>query len=156
LIKRRVFPRIYFGWWTAIAGGIIALWGHGYHAYGISALFKPIATDLGFSRAATSVPTAIGRLEGGVEGPLSGWLTDRFGPRWVIFFGVLLIGLSLILMNFTNSLWVFYAVWGVMLGTGVNIALSVPLDTAISVPNKWFTLNHSEISIYCQEMNKWW
>ena len=82
-----------------------------------------------------SVPAGIGRLEGGVEAPLSGWLTDRFGPRWVVLFGVFVIGLSLILMNFMNSLWVFYAVWGVMLGTGVNIALSVPLDTAII---NWF------------------
>ncbi|MFC1864370.1 MFS transporter [Chloroflexota bacterium] len=135
LIKRRKFPRIFFGWWTVLAGGLLALWGHGYHSYGFSALFKPIASELGFSRAATSVPTAIGRLEGGFEGPLSGWLSDRYGPKWIVISGVFLVGLSLILMYYISSLWAFYIVWGVMLGTGINIALSVPFDTAIA---NWF------------------
>ncbi len=135
LIKRRRFPKIFFGWWTVLAGCILALWGHGYHTYGFSALFKPIASELGFSRAATSVAAGIGRLEGGFEAPLSGWLTDRFGPRWIVLFGIFLIGLGLILMNFIDSLWAFYVVWGVMLGTGVNIALTLPMDVAIS---NWF------------------
>lgn len=135
MIKKRRFSKVYFGWWTVIASGILALWGHGYHAYGFSALFKPIASELGFSRTTTSVAPSIGRLEGGFEAPLTGWLTDRFGPRWIVLFGILLIGLSLILMNFIDSLWAFYAIWGIMLGTGVNIALSLPVDKALT---NWF------------------
>jgi len=135
LIKRRRFPKIFFGWWTVLGAGFLALWGYAYYAYGISALFKPIASELGFTRAATSVATGIGRLEGGVEGLLAGWITDKFGPRWIVFFGIIIISLSLILMNYINSLWAFYVVWGVMLGLGCNTALSIPLHTAIS---NWF------------------
>ena len=135
MIKKRRFPKIFAGWWIVITSGIIALWTAGYHAYGFSALFKPIASELGFSRAIASVPAAIGRLEGGFEGPLAGWATDRFGPRWIILFGVFLFGLSLLLMNYINSLWAFYIVWGVMLGTGHNVSASVPIDTAIT---NWF------------------
>ncbi len=135
MIKRRRFAKIFPGWWIVLAGGILALWGHGCYTAGSSALFKPIASELGFSRAATSVPASIGRLEGGFEAPLAGWLTDRYGPRWIVLLGVFLIGLGLILMNFINSLWTFYIVWGVMLGTGVNLALATPLDTAIA---NWF------------------
>jgi len=135
LIKKRRFPGIYFGWWTVLASGILALWGHGYHAYGFSALFKPISTELGFSRTTTSVAASIGRLEGGFEAPLTGWLTDRFGPKWIVLFGVFLIGLSLILMNFIGSLWAFYLVWGLALGMGINIALSLPIDKALT---NWF------------------
>ncbi len=135
MIKRRRFSKIFPGWWIVLTGGILALWGHGYHAYGFSALFKPIASELGFSRAVTSVPASIGRLEGGFEAPLSGWITDRFGPRWIILLGVFLIGLGLILMNYIDSLWAFYVVWGILLGTGINIGLSIPLHTAIA---NWF------------------
>ncbi len=118
-----------------MAGGIITLWVAGYYTFGISALFKPIASDLGLSRAATSVPSSIGRLEGGLEAPLAGWLVDRFGPRWVVLLGVFGAGLALILMNFIDSLWAFVIVWGVMLGTAHNFTSGVPQDKAIT---NWF------------------
>ncbi len=135
MIKRVRFPKIFFGWWTVLAGGILTMWISGYQAYGISALFKPIASELGFSRTAASVPGGIARLEGGFEGPLAGWATDRFGARYVILLGVFICGLSLILMNYIGSLWAFYIVWGVLLGTGHNISTAVPVDTAIT---NWF------------------
>ncbi len=135
MIKKRRFSRVFFGWWTVITGGIICLWGHGYQAYGFSALFKPISSELGFSRAVTSVAASIGRFEGGVEAPAAGWLTDRFGPRWIILLGVFLISIGLILMYFIQSLWAFYLVWGIIVGIGINTALAVPLDTAIT---NWF------------------
>jgi sugar phosphate permease len=135
LDKGKKNRKIFFGWWTVLTGGILSLWAAGYHSYGFSALFKPIASELGFSRAATSVAASIGRLEGGFEGPIAGWITDRFGPRWIILAGVLLTGSSLILMNFIDSLWAFYLIWGVMLGTGHNFASTLPVDKAIT---NWF------------------
>jgi len=146
LIKRRRFPKIFPGWWIVLTSGILTLWGMGYHAYGFSALFNPISSELGFSRTATSVPASIGRLEGGFEAPLSGWITDRFGPRWIVLFGIFLIGLGLILMNYINSLWAFYIVWGVTLGTGINIGLTVSLHAAIT---NWFVKKRGlALSIY--------
>ncbi len=118
-----------------MAGGLLALWGHGFYSVGIAALFKPIALELGFSRAATSVAASIGRFEGGLEAPLVGWFTDKFGPRRVVLLGVCVMSLGLILMNFINSLWEYYIVWGLIIGTGLNIALTLPWDTAIS---NWF------------------
>ena len=135
MIRRRRFPRIFFGWWAVLTGGFLCLMGYGYREYGFSALFKPIASELGFSRAITSTAASIGRFEGGLEAPVAGWVTDRFGPKGIVLFGIFLISLSLILMNYVNSLWAFLVVWGVMLGTGTNITLAIPLDTAIS---NWF------------------
>lgn len=128
---RRVFP----GWWLVLTGGVLAFWGHGYHSYGFSALFKPIAQDLELSRTATSIPASIGRLEGGITAPLAGWLTDRFGPRWLIFAGVLLISASLCLMSLVQSFRAFLLVWGIMLAIGIDLALAVPLRVAIG---SWF------------------
>ena len=103
--------------------------------YGFSALFKPLAEELGFSRAVTSVATGIGRFSGGFEAPVTGWLTDKFGPKWVILFGVTVFGIGLILMNFIDSLWAFYLVWGFVVGTGMNTSLAFPIDKAIT---NWF------------------
>jgi len=134
LLKKRRFPKLFFGWWTVIAGGVIDLWGAGYQVYGISALFKPISQELGFSRATTSIASSIGRLEGGLEGPITGWISDRYGPKWLVIGSVFLMAVSLVLMYYVNSLWAFLLVWGVILGTGHNI-LSLPLDKAIT---NWF------------------
>ena len=134
MIKRRS-SKIFFGWWTVMAGSIITYWSHGYYFYGLSALFKPISSELGFSRAMTSVAASIGRLEGGLEAPVTGWITDRFGPKWVILAGVFLIGLGFILMYFVNSLWAYFVVWGLITATGVNIGTSLPFEKALS---NWF------------------
>lgn len=118
-----------------LAGGILCLWGFGYAAYGISALFKPISSELGLSRAATSVAASISRFEGGLEGPFTGYISDRYGPRAVIMAGIFLLGLGFVLMNYINSAWSFYLVWGFIISLGTNIALATPMDTAIA---NWF------------------
>ncbi|UCB42836.1 MAG: MFS transporter [Dehalococcoidales bacterium] len=134
-VKTKRFPKVFFGWWTVITGGFLALWSEGYFSYGFSALFKPIASELGFNRTVTSVATSIVRLEGAFEAPLTGWIIDRFGPRLVVMFGVVAMSLGLGLMYFVNSLWAFYVVWGVLFGTGYIVAVHLPMDTAIS---NWF------------------
>ncbi len=135
LVKATRFPKVFFGWWMVLTGGIIGMWVAGFGTYGFSALFKPISLELGFSRAAASIPASISRLEGGLEGPIIGWLTDRFGSKWLVLAGVSIVSLSLLLMYYINSLWAFVLVWGVLLGTGHNIALGVPVDRAIA---NWF------------------
>ncbi|MDO8637852.1 MAG: MFS transporter, partial [Dehalococcoidia bacterium] len=135
MIKKRGSPRIFFGWWTVIGGGLLSFWGTGYYFFGFAALFKPIASELGFSRAVTSVAASIGRLEGGFEAPVVGWITDKFGPRGPVFVGIFIAGLGMMLMYFVNSLWTFYVIWGVVVGAGNNIGLTTPLIKAIT---DWF------------------
>ncbi len=130
-----MFANVFFGWWTVLATSFVTFWAHGYLTQGFSAMFKPIAYDLGLSRAVTSVAASIGRFEGGFEAPITGWVTDKIGPKWVIIFGCFFIGLGLILMNFIDSLWAFYLVWGGIAASGLNIGLSIPLNKAIS---NWF------------------
>ncbi len=135
MIKRRSYRKIFFGWWTVIASGIISGLGHGFTSYGFSALFKPLAAELNFNRAVTSVAAGIARLEGGLEAPLTGWLVDRFGPRWVIFTGVCIAAAGILLMNIVNSLWAYYLVWGLLIGTGINLSLTIAIDKTIT---NWF------------------
>ena len=128
---RKVFP----GWWIVLATGFVTFWAHGYYTQGFSALFKPISADLGLSRATTSVASSIGSFEAGIESPLAGWFTDRFGPRRVILFGTFLMGLGLMSMWLVNSSWSFFLVWGGIVATGLNVGMAIPVDKAIS---NWF------------------
>ena len=116
---------------TAIVSGL----GHGFYTNGMAILFKPIAADLNLTRAATSWATGIGRLQGGLEAPLTGWLSDRFGPKWVMIVGICFISTGLVLMNFITSLWAYYVVWGMIIGIGINLALTIAADKALT---NWF------------------
>lgn len=129
--KHKIFP----GWWTVLTGGILSLWGFGFQAYGFSAFLKPLAADLGLSRAVTSGVSSLSRLEGGLEAPLAGWLADKYGSRGICFIGVFIAGLGFSLMYFVHSMVSFYLVWGVIVAIGFNLGLSVPVDAAIA---KWF------------------
>jgi len=135
LIKTRRFPKIYFGWWTVLITSIWSGLGNGFYQSGISVLFKPIAADLHLSRAAASIATGIGRLEGGLESLLTGWLSDKFGPKWIIFTGTCIFIIGLVLMNFINSLWAYILVWGIITGFGNNLAFTLSVDKALT---DWF------------------
>jgi len=125
----------YFGWWIVLVTGVLSGLGHGFYNYGFSALFKPIASELGFSRAATSVAAGIGRLEGGLDAPITGWLVDRFGPKWIMIFGLAMMSLGLGLMSCVSSLWSYYVVWGLVTGIGLNVSLTIAVDKTIT---NWF------------------
>jgi MFS family permease len=128
-------PRIFVGWWSVLFIGIISGLGHGFNTYGISVFFKSIASELKLGRASTSWAPGIGRLEGGITSPLVGWLSDKFGPRWVVITGIIIAGTGLILMNFVTEVWQYYVAWGVFIGFGLNIGLTVACDKMI---NDWF------------------
>lgn len=109
--------------------------GHGFNTYGISVIFKAVAEELGLDRAATSWAPGIGRLEGGITSPLVGWLSDKFGSRWIVIFGMCVAGVGMLLMNYITQVWHYYVVWSAMIGLGLNIGLTVAVDKTI---NDWF------------------
>lgn len=133
--KKRNFPRIYFGWWTVIITGISGGLGYGFYNLGLSVFFKDLAAELNLSRAATSVAAGIGALEGGITSPIVGWLSDRFGPRWWVVIGLTVAGIGFILMRYISAVWQYYLVWGVLVGMGLNIGLTVAIDKALT---NWF------------------
>jgi len=116
---------------TALMTGL----GQGFVGQSISVLFKPIARDLNLSRAGASLATGIARLQGGIEGPITGWAADRFGPKWVIVTGVGFLVLGLILMHSATQAWQYYVYWGILVGIGQNLGLTIAIDKSLS---DWF------------------
>ena len=98
-------------------------------------MFKPIASDLHLSRAAASVVTGVRTIQTGVVFPIAGWLSDKFGPRWMIISGICITGTGLVLMRSIKSAWAYYVVWGVIMGTGHSLGLTVAIDTMLT---NWF------------------
>lgn len=130
-----LFPKIYFGWWINLVSGLLSGLSHGFIALGGSALFKPIASELGLSRAMTSVANSLARLEGGVQAPVTGVLVDKFGARWLLTVGGSLMIIGLVWMNYVTSVWTYYIAWGLVIATGYNIGFTLTLDKVLA---DWF------------------
>ena len=88
-------PKIFFGWWTVLACSVVGFLGVGVASSSLSVLFKPIATELGLSRAAASLTGGVQSAGQGISGLTGGRATDRYGPRVAMLIGIGLLVLGL-------------------------------------------------------------
>ena len=73
--------QIYYGWWVAVSAMIVISVGAGFYWLGFGLFFLPLAMEFNTNRTTLSGAMAIAQLEGGLLGPIDGYLVDRYGPR---------------------------------------------------------------------------
>ncbi len=125
---------VFYGWWlVGIAGFVMVISTTPmFHAIGL--WFVALESAFGWNRAELSVAFALTRVEGGLLGPVEGYLTDRLGTRRLVFIGLTIMGIGLLMLGQVRSLGMFYVAYLVMaLGQGMGSWL--PLTTML---NNWF------------------
>lgn len=132
---REKLGRVFYGWWIVAAGSVLCAFGYGAWFYSYGAFFTPISTEFGWSRALTSLAYSFNRLEGGIEGLITGPIIDRFGPRFMIRISWTMTALGFLLMSQINSFWMFVVSYTVLVSLGMNGGLYMPMQTSIT---KWF------------------
>ena len=125
---------IFYGWkLTGLALFVIAL-ASGPVWSGVGVWVKALEMHFGWSRAQLTGAFSLAQLEGSIFGPFLGYLIDRFGPRRMVFTGIVIMGFGFVLFSLTNNLLTFYVSYGlIMLGTAAGSWL--PLMTVV---NRWF------------------
>jgi MFS family permease len=103
--KRR---KIFYGWWIVGACFLVMLFMGGFIGLGFTAFFEPIANHFGWSYTQMSLAASFRGVEVGLFAPLIGLLIDRWGPRRIMFGGLVLIGLGLVFLSRLNSLAMYY------------------------------------------------
>ena len=95
----------------------------------------PLSQDLGWDRSniASIYAVYIGAM--GVFSPLSGYLFDRFGSRFIYVFGILCLGAGYWAAGNLTSLWHFYLALGLLTGLGASLIWQVPAQSLVS---RWF------------------
>jgi sugar phosphate permease len=127
--------RIFYGWWILAIGSFINAVGVGVVYHGFTVFFLPLKRELALSSAAVSLVYGASRLEGGIEGPIIGYLIDRFGPRRLIFIGSALAGVGFLVFSGTGNFITFFLVYVLMIAMGANAGFFHPVSTVI---NSWF------------------
>ena len=90
--------------------------------------------ERGWSKTALSGAAALQQMEVAILGPVLGWLIDRFGPQGMIRIGVLVFGIGLMLLSFTDTLMAFYGAF-IVIALGSSLCGFFPVNVALI---NWF------------------
>ena len=93
-----------------------------------------LQVERGWSKTALSGAAALQQMEAALLGPVLGWFIDRFGPQGMIRAGVVVFGLGLMALSFTESLAAFYAAF-VVIALGSSLCGFFPINVALI---NWF------------------
>ena len=126
--------RIFYGWWIVWAGFFISVYVGCITFYGFTAFFEPLVKEFGWSYTQISFASSLRGMEMSFLAPLIGFLLDRFGSRKMVLWGVVTVGLGLILLSATRSLWMFY-VGFILIGFGGGGCTAVVLTGVVA---QWF------------------
>ena len=81
---------------TAVAGVVLG----GVQSY--------ILADTDWSRTSIGLASSCGVWMSGFFAPFAGRLADRYGPRWLMPVGVLVVGVSMVLLGEVHTAWQFF------------------------------------------------
>jgi MFS family permease len=127
--------RIFYGWWIVAIGCVQDAVKGGLFNTGFTLYFLPVLTELNLSRAATSLPFSLSRLEAALGAPVVGYLIDRFDVRVMLVVGTALAGLGLILLSLTHSYLLFLLVFIGPLSFGFQAGFN---QATLAAVNSWF------------------
>ena len=99
-----------------------------------------LEAHFGWSRTQLSMAFAFTRIEGGIMGPIEGYLTDRVGPKRMVFIGLVVLAIGFLFFWQVKHLWMFYLAF-VIMSLGHSLCGWVPVTTLL---NNWFIRNRAK------------
>jgi MFS family permease len=133
-VQQNSEPR--YGWIMAVVSFVIMGLQFG-ALVSISVFLKPLVAEFGWERGNTAFAYTAGAGAAGLGGIVMGWMADRFSTRPVVLFGSVMLGLSLLLLSYLETLWQLYLFYCILGGLGFA-ALNVPIITNVG---QWFSRN---------------
>jgi sugar phosphate permease len=134
-VAARLLPtRVFYGWYVAVACGLM-MWvtvGVGY--YGLSIFLRPLEDEHDWSAGVVSGASGLYFVVSGVSAFVVGPVIDRRGPKRMMALGAVLTGISAAAVGFVDTVWQLYLVYAVMaLAYGMGAAVAVG-----AIMSKWF------------------
>ncbi len=130
---------MFYGWWLAALAALVMVIGTVPLFQGMTAWFVVLEQTFGWSRGQLSLAFSLTRVEGSIMGPVSGFLIDKLGPRRMVLFGMLILGVGFLLFSQVQGLWQFYLAFIVM-SSGAGLGTWMPMMTVL---NSWFRRRRS-------------
>jgi len=125
---------IFYGWWIVAVSTLASTIQSAFFNIGAQALVLPIIREFETTRTAVSVAFSLRRLEGGLTGPLEGYLIHWMGPRPYMVTGWIIFGLGFIAIGLCQNIYQFYGAF-LMVTLGQSVAGFLPIVTVLV---NWF------------------
>ncbi len=125
---------VFYGWRLVPIAGLIMTLSITpmFHAMGL--WFVAMERAFGWNRTQLSLAFAFTRVEGGILGPVEGYLVDRLGTRRLVLIGLTVMGIGWLMFSQIHSLWMFYVAY-LVVALGQGLGSWLPLTTML---NNWF------------------
>ncbi|MDQ0322663.1 MFS family permease [Pararhizobium capsulatum DSM 1112] len=127
-----------YRWVIVAAGGLLGCLAIG-AMFSLPVFLLPISRDTGWSVTGVSSAMTIGFLAMAFASIFWGGLSDRWGPRPIVFAGSVLLAVSLMLASWTTSLIGFQLVFGLLVGVAAA-AIFAPMMACVT---GWFDTHRS-------------
>ncbi len=131
--------RVFYGWWLAGVAGTVMAVGSVPFFQGTTVWNPVLESHFGWSRGQMSWAFALARAEGGLMGPVEGFLIERLGPRRMVLIGLTILGGGFLILGSVQQLWHLYLAFAVM-SLGAGLGTWLPMMTAL---NSWFIRRRS-------------
>lgn len=122
--------RLFYGWYMVAAGSGLQFLQSGLMTQSFGAYLAVLQVERGWSKTALSGAAALQQMESAILGPVLGWFIDRFGPQGMIRAGIVVFGIGLMLLSFTDTLVAFYAAF-VVIALGASLCGFFPVNVAL-------------------------
>ncbi len=124
----------FYGWWIVLAGTVILFVASGIGFYSHGVILDPLRTLHGWSKATISSAVTLYFFTSGIMGMIIGRQIDRYGPKWVLIIGSLIIAAGFLLLGNIKTVWQLYVIYFIM-ALGFSCTSLVPTNTLIT---NWF------------------
>lgn len=109
--------------------------------YGLPFFYDFMSESHQWSHKVVTSGNLLGKLlVGPMFGFAAGWMIDRYGPRWMMIYGALMMAISLIGLGFSKSLPMFYLFW---IFNAIGYVAGGPLPSQVLV-SRWFDKNRGK------------
>jgi MFS family permease len=135
-------PRsLFYGWKLLAAFWIVLFVNLAFPAYGAGVINTYMGNELHLSRQMIGLPYSVYMLMSGLPGPLAAMLVNRFGLRFAIIAGgVMVIAGSLLMATLVSSGLGAVLCYGIIVGGGVATGCVVATQTGVA---RWFVRRRS-------------
>ena len=130
--------KLFYGWVIVGVGIVVSCVGMG-TMMSLGVFLQPLSQDMGWSRAGVATAAVLNFLCMGAGAFFWGSLSDRFGTRFVVLTGGVLLGAGVMAASQATTLLQFQLLFGVAVGLAVG-GFYAPMTATVT---RWFTQNRS-------------